>query len=183
VGAFLTVAALIGAGIAYSDGRDPPGQAVGPRSSPGPATLAAGWTAHVNPAGFSMGIPPDWKIRPNAKCCALRADARTGTVLVITEPVPAGITLEQYADVLSANIESGGVAEKVADDERTSLPAGPSIRLSLEGSANGLTIAEVVYVLIDGSTGYTVVFSTPRVALATMLPVFDEMIESLRFTV
>ena len=183
VGAFLTVAAVIGAGIAYSDGRDPPGQAVGPRPSVGPATLAAGWTAHDDPAGFSMGIPPDWKVRPNAKCCALRADDCTGTVLVITEPVPAGITLEQYADLLSVNIESGGVGEKVADDERTSLPAGPSIRLSLEGSYNGLTIAEVVYVLIDGSTGYTVVFSTPSAALAAMLPVFDEMIESLRFTV
>jgi hypothetical protein len=184
VGALLTVAAVIGAGIAYSDGRNPPGQAVGPRSSVGPATLAAGWTEHDDPAGFSMGIPPDWKVRPNAKCCALRADDRTGTiVLVITEPVSAGITLEQYADVLSVNIESGGVVDKVADDERTSLPAGPSIRLSLEGSANGLTIAEVVYVLIDGSNGYTVVFSTPRAALATMLPVFDEMIESLRFTV
>ena len=145
--------------------------------------MAAGWTAHVNPAGFSIGIPPDWKIRPNAKCCALRADDRTGTIFVITEPVPAGITLEQYADVLSVNIERGGVVEKVADDERTSVPAGPSIRLSLEGSYKGLTIAEVVYVLIDGSTGYTVLFSTPREALATRLPVFDEMIESLRFTV
>jgi Domain of unknown function (DUF4328) len=180
VGAFLTVVAVIGAGIAYSDGRNPPGQAVGPRSSVGPATLATGWTEHDDPAGFSIGIPPDWKVRPNARCCALRADDRTGAIVaVITEPVPAGITLEQYADVLSGNIR---VAEKVADDERTSLPAGPSIRLSLEGSANGLTIAEVVYVLIDGTTGYTVVFSTPRAARATMLPVFDEMIESLRFT-
>jgi len=182
-GALLTVAAVIGAGIAYSDGRNPPGQAVGPRPSVGPATLAAGWTTHDDPAGFSMGIPPDWKVRPNAKCCALRADDRTGTnVFVITEPVPAGITLEQYADVLSAHIESGGVVERVADDERTSLPAGPSIRLSLEGSSNGLTVAEVVYVLIDVTTGYTVVFATPRAALATRLPVFEEMIESLRFT-
>lgn len=183
-GAFLTVAAVIGASIAYSDGRNPPGQAVGPRSSVGPATLAAGWTIHDDPAGFSMGIPPDWKVRPSAKCCALRANDRTGAnVLVITEPVPAGITLEQYADVLSVNIESGGVVEKVADDERTSLPAGPAIRLSLEGSSNGLKVAEVVFVLIDGTTGYTVVFATPRAALGTMLPVFEEMIQSLRFTV
>jgi len=131
-----------------------------------------------------MGIPPDWKVRPNAKCCALLANDRTGAkVLVITEPVPAGITLEQYADVLSVNIEGGGVVEKVADDERTSLPAGPAIRLSLEGSSNGLTVAEVVYLLIDGTTGYTVVFATPRAALGNMLPVFEEMIESLRFRV
>lgn len=175
---------VIGAALAYAAGKSPPGQVTGPRPSVGPAELPNGWTLHEDPAGFSLGLPPGWKIQPPEPDVDLFAlDPTSGAgVVVATERLPEGITLLQYAELTSDAILKSVQTNKSGEDQEVALPAGPAIRIMFDSTFDRTKVTQVIYVLRIDAIGCVVVFSAEPGSFGNNEPIFDQVLHSVRLT-
>jgi hypothetical protein len=129
--AVLTVTAIT-VGVAYSAGRSAPGTPPVPRPSASAATIDEGWVLYER-GGFSLALPEAWTIKERRAVVPAAIDRATGTnILIYTEPLPSGITLEQYAEATWEALSQAAGSKRVAGDEIVELPAGPAILISAE---------------------------------------------------
>jgi hypothetical protein len=177
------VVTVIAGAVAYSAGRSAPGNAPVTNPSPSAAIPEEGWILHQR-EGFSVALPEAWRIRERPAVAELAAiDRATGTsILIYSEPLPATITLEQYADATWATIARQADSERTAEDEIVELPAGSAIRISAETSSGQITVRQAVYLLIHRSTGYGVALTT-AIGLTAEDRTFERIMDSFRFAV
>jgi hypothetical protein len=183
IGSVVVVVTVMAGAIAYSAGRSAPGNAPVTNPSPSAATLEEGWILHQG-EGFSVALPEAWRIRERPAVAELVAiDRATGTnILIYSEPLPATITLEQYAEATWATLSRRADAKRTAEDEIVELPAGSAIRISVETSSGRVTVRQAVHLLIHRSTGYGVVMTTAR-GRAEDDRTFEQIMDSFRFAV
>jgi hypothetical protein len=179
--AAVVIVTAIAVGVAYPAGRSAPGSAPVTRPSASAAPLDEGWVLYER-EGFSVALPEAWRIKERPADVALAAiDRATGTnVLIYTESLPSGITLEQYAEASWEALSQAARSKRTAEDEIVELPAGSAILISAETPSGRKSVRQFVYLLIQHSTGYGVVL-TSALGRTEDDATFDQIMESFRF--
>lgn len=179
--AAVVMVTAISVAVAYSAGRSAPGSAQVPRPSASAAIIDEGWVLYER-EGFSVALPEAWRIRERPADVALAAiDRATGTnILIYTEPLPSGITLEQYAEVSWEALSQAAGSKRTAEDEIVELPAGSAILISAETPSRPIPVRQFVYLLIQRSTGYGVLLTSGLRGTGDDTT-FDHIMESFRF--
>jgi hypothetical protein len=178
--AAVVIVTAIAVGVAYSAGRSAPGSAPVTRPSASAAPLDEGWVLYER-EGFSVALPEAWSIKERPAVALAAVDRATGTnILIYTESLPSGITLEQYAEASWEALSQAAGSKRTAEDEIVELPAGSAILISAETPSGRKSVRQFVYLLTQHSTGYGVVL-TSALGRTEDDATFDQIMESFRF--
>jgi hypothetical protein len=178
--AAVVIVTAIAVGIAYSAGSSAPGTAPATRPSASAATIDEVWVLHER-EGFSVALPEAWRIKERHAVALAAVDRATGTnILIYTEPIPSGITLDQYADASWEALSQAAGSKRTAEDEIVELPAGSAILISAETPSDPIPVRQVLYLLIQRSTGYGVLLTSGLRGIGDDAT-FDQIMESFRF--
>jgi hypothetical protein len=145
--------------------------------------------------GFSIAVPSSWNdvsvTEPLIKFAA-RDDAPaangqfTPNVNVLVQTVPAGTTLKQFTDINAQALQNGTSGFTVTTSiTRTpeSLPAGTAERFDYQAktSAGAATLVQAQHYIINGTSAFIVTFTAAPDQITEFGPIFQQIIDSLRF--
>jgi len=99
-------------------------------------------------------------------------------VIVLEEPIPSGISLESYVEAASDMLPP---EMQVVEQGIVSLDKYEAARLVMDTTMMGATIKQVVYAIKDGSTMYTITFSTSLSEFNERLPDFEKSVNTFRY--
>jgi hypothetical protein len=107
----------------------------------------------------------------------------TTNLNVIEETLPYTVSLDVYAQVTVAQLEQLDAVSKPIGQQRVTLPAGPSQKLSyrvtLTSGTTKTTSAITQYLLVNGNIAYVLTFTTTPAQLGTYAPTFAKMAATL----
>ncbi len=106
------------------------------------------------------------------------AEGFTANANVVTETVPAGFTIDQVLEGNLNTIES--VFGVRPDGSMVTLPAGDAAKMVWSTTANGQTVERLQYLLLDGTTAYTLTFTSTAAQGDAYDEVFQQSAESFR---
>jgi len=146
------------------------------------------WREFGDPAdGFAMSAPPDWQEADDGSPALLRlapADGTDAACLVLRHPPSGGMALADVAAELLSQIHDPTIYDLRGDVEvrALALPAGPAEGFRFAAVREGRKRGYVQFVLVNRQAGWLVGCDAPSEAVDGLVPLFERMISTFRFS-
>lgn len=140
---------------------------------------------HNAESGYSLTIPDGWSVGRDILGADVVATLETGGVPlvtnVVTESLPAGISLEEY---FAASLELVGLflpGYEEHDRGRETLNGIPALWLIYSWDMDGTRFKNLAYLMAQAGMGYVLTFTAASDDFDAALPVFRSIAASFRF--
>ncbi|OGH21249.1 MAG: hypothetical protein A2958_02000 [Candidatus Levybacteria bacterium RIFCSPLOWO2_01_FULL_38_13] len=140
---------------------------------------------------YQISYPSDWQAL-HISTIEKNADnydefIGSGQVLIRVTPIDFGMTLEQYKNQVVDKIEktikkSDDPSAKVYESQGAEVDGVPAWTFRHKFDFDGTKNEKFYYVFIKGGEAWSITFSAPQTDFQDLLPVFQKMVDSFRFT-